>query len=45
MWTVMREGGPYHTCGNLKAYLKRLRETARAEAADQLQAKHAAECQ
>ena len=44
MWTVMREGGPYHTCGNLTAYLKRLRETGRTKAADALQSKHASEC-
>jgi arylsulfatase A-like enzyme len=44
MWTVMREGGPFHTCGYLKAYLDRLRATGREQWADQLLRKHASEC-
>jgi arylsulfatase A-like enzyme len=44
MWTVLREGGPYHTCGYLKDYCQRLRETGRASWADQLLARHASEC-
>ena len=44
MWTVLREGGPLHTCGYLTAYLKRLRETGREEWAKLLAAKHAGEC-
>jgi choline-sulfatase len=43
MWTVMREGGPYHTRGYLTDYLKRLRATGRGAWADQLQAKHPGE--
>jgi len=45
MWTVLREGGPFHTCGNLTAYLKRLRDTGRGRWAEDLAAKHASECQ
>lgn len=44
MWTVIREGGPLHTRGQLPAYLKRLRETGRADGAAQLAAKHPTEC-
>jgi arylsulfatase A-like enzyme len=38
MWTVMAEGGPYHSRGYLESYCKRLRETGRAHHADFLQA-------
>jgi len=44
MWTVLQEGGPLHTRGQLPAYLKRLRETGRAEWAEQLARKHPQEC-
>jgi arylsulfatase A-like enzyme len=44
MWTVLREGGPFHTCGNLTAYLKRLRETGREKWATLLPEKHSSEC-
>ena len=44
MWTVMREGGPHHTCGFLPKYLERLRATGRAKWADVLKDKHAREC-
>ena len=40
MWTVLREGGPYHCCGQLSDYLQRLRETGRENWADQLMARH-----
>lgn len=40
MRTVMREGGPLHTRGQLPAYLRRLRATGRSAAADLLAAKH-----
>jgi len=40
MWTVMREGGPLHTRGELPAYLRRLRETGRSECADELERRH-----
>ncbi len=36
MWTVLREGGPYHTRGALPRYLERLRATGRAAAAERL---------
>ncbi len=41
--TVLREGGPFHTRGELKAYLKRLRETGRGEWAEKLAAAHPGE--
>lgn len=38
MWTVMREGGPFHTRGERTTnYLKRLRDTGRAHHADFLE--------
>jgi hypothetical protein len=36
MWTVLREGGPYHTRGALPGYVERLRKTGRAAAAEKL---------
>ncbi len=37
MWTVIREGGPYHAQeGNIDNYIKRLRETDRSEGAERL---------
>ena len=44
MWTVLREGGPFHTCGYLTKYVQRLRETGRGNWAEKLLEKHAAEC-
>ena len=44
MWTVMSEGGAFHTRGELPKYLKRLRETGRGRWADLLAAKHPKEC-
>jgi hypothetical protein len=44
MWIVMREGGPFHTCGYLTKYAQRLRATGRAKWADELMHKHASEC-
>jgi choline-sulfatase len=44
MQTVLDEGGPLHTRGQLPAYLKRLRATGRAKGADVLAAKHPTEC-
>jgi arylsulfatase A-like enzyme len=38
LWTVMREGGPYHTRGALQKYCQRLRETGRAKHAEFLEA-------
>jgi len=43
MWTVLREGGPWHTRGHLRDYLTRLRDTGRGSWADDLEAKHGAE--
>ena len=40
LWTVLKEGGPYHTRVDLGAYLARLRATGRAEGAALLEAKH-----
>ncbi len=40
MWTVMREGGPKHTRGELTAYLERLRRTNRGHWADLLESRH-----
>lgn len=36
LWTVMKEGGPYHTRTDLAQYIRRLRATGRADGADQL---------
>lgn len=40
LWTVMREGGPYHTLGHLDDYIRRLEETGRAEGARKLREKY-----
>jgi len=40
MWTVIREGGPFHTRGLLHAYADRLRESGREAAAERLLATH-----
>ncbi|MCV0396000.1 MAG: sulfatase [Rhizobiaceae bacterium] len=40
LMTVMREGGPFHTRGELGGYLKHLRATGRAAHADRLLAEH-----
>jgi choline-sulfatase len=37
---VLREGGPFHTRGELPAYLERLRKTGREDAARRLAARH-----
>ena len=44
MQTVLSEGGPLHTRGQLPAYLRRLRATGRAQWADRLAARHPDEC-
>jgi arylsulfatase A-like enzyme len=41
LWTVLREGGPWHVVGHLPAYLERLRATGRKEAADRLAKRYA----
>jgi arylsulfatase A-like enzyme len=43
MLTVLREGGPFHTRGELPAYLERLRATGRGHYADLLAKRHAQE--
>ena len=40
MWTVIREGGPYHAKGNLPAYCERLKRTGRSEGAEELMRRH-----
>lgn len=40
LWTVIREGGPYHAKGSLPAYIKRLEATGRAEGAQELRMRH-----
>ena len=40
LMTVMREGGPLHTRGCLRAYLQRLRDTGRAHHAERLARLH-----
>ena len=47
LWTVMREGGPFHALHEpgrspLSAYLERLEKTGRAEGAAKLREKYAA---
>ncbi len=37
LWTVLREGGPFHTRDNVASYCKRLRETGREEHAEFLE--------
>lgn len=43
MWTVLSEGGPLHTRGELKGYCERLRQTGRGNWADLLTARHPTE--
>ena len=43
MWTVLREGGPWHVRGHLDDYLERLRSTGRADWAERLRAEHPGE--
>lgn len=45
LWTVMKEGGPYHAKGQLKQYAQRLRETGRAQAIPELMSRHPREFQ
>lgn len=40
LWTVMKEGGPLHSRGNLKKYCKFLEQTGRAWAIPELRKKH-----
>ncbi len=45
LWTVMREGGPYHSRGYLPAYCERLLQTGRGEHVAPLKARHPREFQ
>ena len=40
LWTVIKEGGPYHVRGKLEEYCKWLERTDRAWAVKQLKARH-----
>lgn len=40
LWTVMREGGPYHARGHLKDYCKWLKATGRGDAIEELRRRH-----
>jgi arylsulfatase A-like enzyme len=40
LWTVMREGGPFHARGHLRTYCKRLEETGRGWAVAELKRRH-----
>lgn len=40
LWTVIREGGPLHARGHLKDYCKRLEETGRGWAVEELKRRH-----
>lgn len=40
LWTVMKEGGPYHARGHLRAYCERLELTGRAWAVPELKRRH-----
>jgi arylsulfatase A-like enzyme len=40
LWTVLAEGGPFHTKGHLEKYLQRLEKTGRHEGAQKLREKY-----
>lgn len=40
IWTVMKEGGPYHTRGRLKSFCERLERTGRREVAKTLRERY-----
>ena len=40
MYTVLHEGGPYHTRGHLQEYAQRLEQTGRAQGAQELRRRH-----
>ena len=40
LWTVMREGGPEHARGHLKAYCERLQATGRGQCVAELRRRH-----
>ncbi|HEY3342900.1 MAG TPA: sulfatase, partial [Anaerolineae bacterium] len=43
LWTVMKEGGPEHARGKLRAYCKRLEQTERGWAVPELMHRHPGE--
>ncbi|MBN1669905.1 MAG: sulfatase [Kiritimatiellae bacterium] len=43
LWTVIREGGPLHARGQLKAYCERLQQTGRGDAIPELKRRHPGE--
>ncbi len=45
LWTVLREGGPYHSRGYLPAYCERLQRTGRGHHIHALKARHPGEFQ
>jgi arylsulfatase A-like enzyme len=40
MWTVIQEGGPFHAKDKLKSYCRRLKETGREYAVEELKKRH-----
>jgi choline-sulfatase len=45
LWTVMKEGGPFHARGHLKHYVEWLKETGRGDAVPELMRRHPREFQ
>lgn len=43
LWTVIREGGPFHVRGRLREYCEYLRQTGRAHHAEALERRHRSE--
>jgi choline-sulfatase len=43
LWTVIREGGPYHARGHLKEYCEHLKRTGREWAIPELKKRHPGE--
>lgn len=43
LWTVMKEGGPFHAKGHLKAYAVRLEQSERGDAVEELRRRHPGE--
>ena len=43
LWTVMKEGGPYHAKGHLPTYLERLKQTGREYGVAELMKRHPSE--
>jgi arylsulfatase A-like enzyme len=43
LWTVMKEGGPYHAKGYLKQYIEHLQRTGRGDAVPELMRRHPGE--